>query len=88
MDQLSMEAYLTRVMPHMTKREDQVLQALRYLGSANAYEVQQELGLHNINMVAPRLTGLLKKEIIEVDRIEVNQYGNRAHVYKVNKYWA
>ncbi|CAB4176634.1 hypothetical protein UFOVP1522_37 [uncultured Caudovirales phage] len=86
-DQLSLEAYLTRVMPAMTKREDEVLQALRELGSGNAYQVQQKLGYHNINMVAPRLTGLFKKGIIEVDRIENNEYGNRSHVYKVNKYW-
>jgi hypothetical protein len=87
MNQLSIDTYLTKVMPKLTKREDQVMEALRELGSGNAYQVQNHLGWHNINMVAPRLTGLYKKGIIEVDRIETNQYGNRAHVYKLNKYW-
>lgn len=87
MNQLSIDTYLTKVMPKLTKREDQVMEALRELGSGNAYQVQDHLGWHNINMVAPRLTGLYKKGIIEVDRIETNQYGNRAHVYKLNKYW-
>lgn len=86
-DQLSLDAYIIKILPKLTKREDQVMQALRELGSGNAYQVQNHLGWHNINMVAPRLTGLLKKEIIEVDRIEENQYGNRSHVYKLNKYW-
>lgn len=74
-----------KVKQDLTKREEQVLGALEELGMANAYQVQDKMGFHNINMVAPRLTGLLQKDRIEIDHTGLNQYGNSAHYYKVKE---
>ncbi len=72
-----------KVKQDLTAREEQVFEALEELGIADAYQVQDKLGHRNINMVAPRLTGLLQKGRIEIDHTGMNEYGNRAHFYKV-----
>lgn len=74
-----------RVKKSLTNREEQVLAALEELGVANAYQVQEKMGYHNINMVAPRLTGLLQKGLIEIDHTGLNEFGNSAHFYKVKE---
>lgn len=84
MQQTSLLAW-RKVEKTLTQREEQVLEALEELGVANAYEVQDKMKLHNINMVAPRLTGLLQKGMIEIHHTGINQYNNSAHFYKVKE---
>lgn len=84
MQQTSLLAW-GKVQKTLTNREEQVLEALEELGVANAYQVQKKMGFHNINMVAPRLTGLLQKDVIEIDHTGINEYGNSAHYYKLKE---
>jgi predicted ArsR family transcriptional regulator len=83
MRQTSLEAYLL-VKKDLSKRQTQVLEAVKRRQPCNYLTLCTELGLYP-NSVTPRLGELVKKEKIVESYVKAGPTGKRMTYYRVSK---
>jgi hypothetical protein len=82
MNQLSIDAYFTRVQPKLTSREQWVLEAIEEQGTASVDTVAEYYGV-GTNIISGRFTGLKGKGIIEPAYKGTNKLGSQVMYYKI-----
>lgn len=80
MSQISIDAYLSRVQPNLTKREEWVLEAIELLGEGSTETVADHYGV-GVNVISGRITGLKNKGLIFPTQRKTNKLGNLTQFY-------